>query len=183
MPVSASTSASLRSSRLEVRFSDSSLRLEAAEAPSLSASAVECEAGVLREPRSSLERRAGRAGASGVSVGQVVSGSAGGGVTSGAAEAVVERRVRRGGRASRAGAGSVSSPEPKSSEASGAGVLGAEDSAVRRRRGLVWGSSADSVRAAARRRGRWLVPSESERLVGICGLNPIMLARRTCGRE
>ena len=115
----------------------------------------------------------------------VVSGATGAGEGAGeaavtaAGSAAAERRGRRAGRASRAGAGSVSSPEPKSSSDSGAGATAlAEDSvvvsAVRRRRAGVRGSSEDSERAAARRRGRGLVPSESERLVGICGLNPIM---------
>jgi hypothetical protein len=153
----------------------------------LSDSAVPWAVGVRREPRSSRERRSGRAGASVVSGVAAGSGAAGAGAGAGAGEAAgtaaasaaAERRGRRAGRASRAGAGSVSSPEPKSSSDSGAGAVApvAESgvgSAVRRRRVGVRGSSADSERAAARRRGRGLVPSESERLVGICGLNPIM---------
>jgi hypothetical protein len=84
---------------------------------------------------------------------------------SGGADAV--RRERRG-LTSRGGAGSVSSPEPKSSAVSATGCGLAVSAEARRRRGAGAGaSSAETDRAAERRRGRWVVPSESELLVGI----------------
>lgn len=173
MPVSASTSAIFRSSRLEIRSLESSEREDSDEesAAGESFSDDDRDVELRRDPRSSRERRRGLGESSesaAVEAGAVEETAAGAVCDdSGSAVVAVVRRVRLG-RVSRGGAGSLSSPEPKSSVASAAAGALADSVAVRRRRvGADGASSLEAERAAERRRGRWVVPSESELLVGI----------------
>ena len=147
MPVCGSTSAIFRSKRLDVR----SFRLSSAIGISAS-DAVTRLTFVPRRGGRSLRMR-GALSASDFSV-----------TSDGSSTAAVGCLFSRGGRAVRS---SGTTPEPKSSSLT-AGVAASGSSAAGRRarvdgrRGVV-----GVVRVVVRRRGRSLVPSESELLVGI----------------